>query len=69
LEVIDVCFMTVYLDGALYYSTDMPGPPLDISTFNLLSLQAVEVYRSPAEMPVEYNATNSGCGVVLLWTR
>jgi hypothetical protein len=61
--------MTVYLDGALYYSADMPGPPLDISTFNLLTLQAVEVYRSPAEMPPEYNGTNSGCGVILIWTR
>jgi hypothetical protein len=68
-RLLDVCYMTVYLDGALYYSADMPGPPLDISSFNPLHLQAVEVYRSPAEIPVEYNATNSGCGVILLWTR
>lgn len=68
-EVLDACFMTVYMDGALYYTNSMPGPPLDISKFNLLTLQGVEVYRSAAEMPVEYNATGSACGVILLWTR
>jgi hypothetical protein len=29
----------------------------------------MEVYRSAAEMPPEYNATGSYCGVILLWTR
>ena len=47
----DVCFMTVYMDGALYYSNAMPGPPLDLSRINILNFQALEVYRSPAEMP------------------
>jgi hypothetical protein len=61
--------MSVYLDGALYYSNAAPGPPLDLSRMNILNFQALEVYRSPAEMPVEYNATGSGCGVILLWTR
>jgi hypothetical protein len=65
----DVCYMSVYLDGALYYSNATPGPPLDLSRMNILNFQALEVYRSPAEMPVEYNATGSGCGVILLWTR
>jgi hypothetical protein len=61
--------MTVYLDGALYYSPDMNGPPPDLTQFNPLTLEAAEVYRSPVEIPVEFNATNSLCGVILLWTR
>ena len=33
--------------------------------------EAVEAYRSPAEVPVEYNITRSGdqCGVLLFWTK
>jgi hypothetical protein len=65
----DVCFMSVYMDGALYYSNMTPGKPLDISGLNILDLQALEVYRSPAELPPEYNSTGSYCGVILLWTR
>jgi len=65
----DACFMTVYLDGALYWSDDMPVPPPDLSKFNPLTLEAAEVYRSPAEMPIEYGGTGSLCGVILLWTR
>ena len=34
-----------------------------------LDLQALEVYRSPAEIPAEYNATGNYCGAILLWTR
>jgi hypothetical protein len=65
----DVCYMSVYMDGAVYYSNAMPGRPLDLSGLNILSFQALEVYRSPAEIPVEYNVTGSGCGIILLWTR
>jgi hypothetical protein len=65
----DVCFMSIYMDGALFYSNTTPGRPFDISSLNLLDFQGMEVYRSAAEMPPEYNATGSYCGVILLWTR
>lgn len=32
-------------------------------------LDAVEVYRSPAELPAAYSGPDAQCGVVLLWTR
>jgi len=63
------CFMTVYIDGSLYYSPDMGVAPPDLTKFDPLTLEAAEIYRSPAEMPPEYNATNSLCGVIVLWTR
>ena len=39
------------------------------------TIDAVEIYRRPAEVPVEYGMTQSGsgqggnCGVIVLWTR
>jgi hypothetical protein len=32
-------------------------------------IEAIEVYRGAAEIPIEYRTTGSLCGVVLIWTR
>lgn len=32
-------------------------------------IEAIEVYRGAAEIPVEYRRTGSLCGVVLIWTK
>lgn len=42
------------------FDVDLLALPRDIT--------AVEVYRGPSEIPLQFNATNSLCGVVLLWT-
>jgi hypothetical protein len=65
----NACYMSIYMDGALFYSNMTPGRPFDITTLNLLDFQGLEVYRSPAELPIQYSGTGSYCGVILLWTR
>jgi len=32
-------------------------------------VEAVEVFRGPSEIPVQYNDNNSMCGVIVIWTR
>lgn len=32
-------------------------------------IEAIEVYRGTAEIPVEYRRTGASCGVVLIWTK
>lgn len=32
-------------------------------------IEAIEVYRGAAEIPIEYRTTGSVCGVVLVWTK
>jgi hypothetical protein len=32
-------------------------------------IEAIEVFRGPAEIPVQFNDNNSACGVILIWTR
>lgn len=70
-QVLTGCFMAVFIDGALYWSPDMGAvaEPPDLTKFNPLDLEAVEVYRSDAELPIEFGGTNASCGVLLLWTR
>jgi Carboxypeptidase regulatory-like domain len=69
--VLPYCFLMVYLDGALYWSPSMGTmrPPPDLDRFNMLDLEAVELYRSPSELPIEYTGPEAACGVLLLWTR
>jgi hypothetical protein len=56
------CRPTVYLDGHRLGSAENVD---FLATVN--SLEAVEVYTSAAQAPVEY--WGSGCGAIVLWTR
>jgi hypothetical protein len=61
------CYMQVLLDGVRLWSWG-GQPPIDIDSFSVNSLSAVEVYRSAAETPIEYGGTGALCGTVVLWT-
>ena len=60
------CLMTVFLDGTemAYIAQNIDALPFD-------DVAAIEIYRGPAEMPLEYAymKTNDTCGAVLVWTR
>jgi hypothetical protein len=69
------CPMRVLLDGAQVYRPSGPGHRIEWETtfdvdFNLIGeLEAVEVYRRVAEMPLEFQGLNAQCGVLVLWSR
>ncbi len=77
----ELCFSSVYLDGAQLYRSPGPairggagsGPPPeeapDLNQFEVAALAAVEIYRGAAEVPVEYGGASAACGVILLWSR
>ena len=60
------CLMAMYIDGTemTYLARNLDALPYD-------DIAAVEVYRGPAEVPLEYTQTKSQetCGAVLIWTR
>jgi len=71
------CYMSVVLDGATIYSSVAPDlgsaptvrKPPDLKMFDVASIEAVELYRSAAEVPIEFGGAGAACGVVVLWTR
>ncbi len=65
------CPVTMYLDGVLVFdsSHDDPRQMPDLSRYNTRDYAAVEFYAGGASTPIKFNATSSGCGVLLLWTR
>jgi hypothetical protein len=59
------CTPAVYLDGVRH---SLSGVSLD-DLVQVSSLEAVEIYRSPAQAPVRYGGGMEGCGIIVLWTR
>jgi hypothetical protein len=63
------CPVTIYLDGALFYMSQPGVNPPDVRNMLASDYAGAEYYVSAAETPAEYNATGSGCGTLVLWTR
>jgi hypothetical protein len=69
------CVMSIYIDGVWMGGGGAPGtaqskaPPDLNREIEMAQVQAIEVYRGAAEVPVEYGGTRGACGVVLVWTR
>lgn len=63
-----VCWPMVYVDRHLMSGGGGEPAALDdiVSAPDVL---AIEVYRSPAQVPSEFHGANAGCGVVVIWTR
>jgi hypothetical protein len=55
------CPPTFFIDG-LRASAD------DVRTLSVTSLEGIEIYRTVAQVPVQYQNRGS-CGVVLIWTQ
>jgi outer membrane receptor for ferrienterochelin and colicin len=69
----DRCPMQIYMDGIkIYESRSGAGravEPPDINLFSVAQLEAIEVYRGPAETPPQLSGTGGSCGTVVLWSR
>ena len=65
------CWASIIVDGQVKYQDGaslMPPPELN-SEFSVSELEAIEVYRSPAEYPSEFGGTVGDCGLIVFWTR
>jgi hypothetical protein len=66
------CPVTLYVDGVQVYggttNSDASSIP-DLNQFHPRDYAAVEFYAGGASIPARFNKTDSGCGVLLLWSR
>jgi hypothetical protein len=71
---------TVYVDGVRLYDKysreehiaggGIPSPDEWQRAIHPIHVEGIEVYRSPAEIPAQYNTgADAACGVILIWTR
>jgi hypothetical protein len=74
------CTPTIYLDGARMSIDQTRDLPIEVLA-PLAMIDAIEIYRRPSEVPIEYGMTGAGmsvsegqmsegvCGVVVIWSR
>lgn len=63
------CPPTLYVDGGRTHYDPEEGFTLS-SIVGIDDIEAIEVYRRPAEIPVEYRSgTGAECGVLVAWTN
>lgn len=62
------CYLSIYVDGVRIWTWGDQPPP-DMEDIQAMSLEGIEVYRGPSELPAQYQTTGSACGAVLFWTR
>jgi len=61
------CYPSYYVDGSLFVGLDpqvsggLPIPPEDV--------RGIEVYASLSAAPPQYARLDSGCGIILVWTK
>ncbi|MBI2407643.1 MAG: carboxypeptidase regulatory-like domain-containing protein [Gemmatimonadetes bacterium] len=58
------CPMQYYVDG-VFMSAEM----FSIDELTPDMIEAVEVFRGPSEVPVQFRQTDVDCGLVVIWTR
>jgi hypothetical protein len=58
------CRVSYYVDGS-----PAPGGTFHMDDISPLAVEAVEIYRGPAETPVRFRQRDSACGVIVIWTR
>jgi hypothetical protein len=59
------CQVQWYLDGSPFDNSDNS---LD-QMIRPDDIEAVEVYKSPSEVPVQFQGQNGSCGTILVWTK
>lgn len=58
------CNVSYYVDGSY-----VPSGTFHMDDLSPLIIEAVEVYRGPAETPAKLRQRDTACGVIVIWTR
>lgn len=56
------CPIQIYVDG-------VPRPIQNVDEIRLGMVEAIEIFRGSASLPISFAAGNTPCGAILVWTR
>ena len=59
------CEPAVFIDGVRIHG----GAAAIDELVSPIEIAAVEVYRGPSEVPVEFSGPETGCGAIVIWTN
>ncbi len=58
------CQLQYYVDGIF-----MTPNSFTVDEMSIDMIEAIEVFRGPSEVPVRFRQRETGCGLVVIWTR
>ena len=58
------CRVNYYLDGNW-----VPAGTFHMDDISPSAIEAIEVYRGPAEVPAKFRQRETACGLIVIWTR
>jgi hypothetical protein len=61
---VEICYPIVYLDGIRIGAVESLN-----AVIAARQVEAIELYRSPAETPVQFTGPEAACGVIVIWSR
>lgn len=59
-----MCQVAVYMDNAL-----LPAAQVNLDAILTSDVGGIEFYAGGAQLPVQFEHTGNGCGVLMIWTR
>jgi len=65
-ELANYCPPSYFIDGAYFPLPPVETPSVPVAPEEIL---AIEVYANLFSAPLQYQRLNSGCGVILVWTK
>jgi hypothetical protein len=65
------CYYQIYVDGQRRFvpTSSNVEPPPDVDDFKVADYEAIEIYRGPAQTPMQFTGTGATCGTIIFWTR
>jgi len=64
------CWPSVIVDGVVIRPGGLKRDPMTLDELlDPFNVDAIEVYRSPAGVPVQYSGYLSPCGAIIVWSR
>lgn len=63
------CYATVMLDGIYVYSGRDSEPLFDVNSLGTATIAAIEYYAGASTVPLKFRGADTGCGLLIIWTR
>jgi hypothetical protein len=59
----------VFLDGVKVHKPGSGTPMYVLSEVTSMDVEAIEIYKGPAQTPPEFSGSDGACGAIVIWTK
>jgi hypothetical protein len=63
------CYSTVMLDGGYVFSNRSGEMLFDVNSLQTSQIAGIEYYPGASSVPVKFRGADTGCGLLIIWTR